>query len=94
MVKSQNTDAGSSLRGLRRREARLVAKGLVWQRKKEKGSLRVFFVVVVVFLRVLFFFFLFRAAPIAHGGSQARGRTGAEVASLHRSYSNARSLTH
>ena len=29
------------------------------------------------------FFFLFRAAPVAYGGSQARGRTGAATAGLH-----------
>ena len=41
-----------------------------------------------------FFFFvfcLFRAAPAAHGGSQARGLIGAVDASLHQSHSNARS---
>ena len=44
-------------------------------------------------LRCLFFFFqlkkiffcLFRDAPVAYGGSQARGRTWAEAASLHHS---------
>ena len=39
----------------------------------------------------LFFFFLFSATPMAHGGSQARGRIGAVAASLHHSLSNARS---
>ena len=41
-----------------------------------------------------FFFFvfvclfgLFRAAPTAYGGSQARGRIGAEAAGLHHSHS-------
>ena len=53
-----------------------------------------------------FFFCLFRAAPAAYGGSQARGRIGATAASLHHSWiwtasatytaaqGNARSLTH
>ena len=39
----------------------------------------------------LFFFiivFIFRAAPSAYGGSQARGPIGAAVASLHPTYSN------
>ena len=42
-----------------------------------------------------FGFLLFRAAPSAYGGSQARGpnRTVAPVAGLHRSHSNAGSLT-
>ena len=33
-------------------------------------------------------FFLFRAAPVAHGGSQARGWIGAAAACLHHSHSN------
>ena len=42
---------------------------------------------------VVFFFFLsfFRAAPVAYGGSQARGPIGATAAGLHHSHSNARS---
>ena len=40
----------------------------------------------------LFFFFnLFKAAPTAYGGSQARGWIRAEAAGLHHSHSNARS---
>jgi len=39
----------------------------------------------------LFFFGLFRAAPAAYGGSQARGLIGAVAASPHHSHSNARS---
>ena len=36
-----------------------------------------------------FFFFVFsRAAPVAHGGSKARGLIGAVAASLHQSHSN------
>ena len=35
-------------------------------------------------------FFLFRAAPAAHGGSQARGRIEATAASLHHTHSKAR----
>ena len=43
-----------------------------------------------------FFFFLlfFRAVPVAHGGSQARGPIGATAASLHHSHSNAGSEPH
>ena len=38
---------------------------------------------------ILFFFFLFfRAIPMAHRGSQARGSVGAIAASLHHSHSN------
>jgi len=35
-----------------------------------------------------FFFLLFRAAPVAYGGSQARSQIGAAAASLHLSHSN------
>ena len=37
------------------------------------------------------FFCLFRAAPTAYGGSQARGQIGAVASVLHYSHSNARS---
>ena len=51
------------------------------------------------FLSFFFFFFfflcvcvcLFRAAPTAYGGSQARGRIGAVAAGLHHSHSNTKS---
>ena len=36
-----------------------------------------------------FFFFLFRAAPTAHGSSQAGSQIGAAAAGLHHSHSNA-----
>ena len=39
------------------------------------------------------FFVLFRAAPVAHGGSQAKGRKRAAAVGLHHSHSNAGSLT-
>ena len=48
-------------------------------------------------LPVLFFFFFFvfsRAAPVAYGGSQARGLTGAIAASLRHSHSHAGSKPH
>ena len=38
-----------------------------------------------------FFFCLFRAAPAAHGGSQAKGQIGAVASDLHHSHSNASS---
>ena len=37
----------------------------------------------------LFLFWLFRAAPAAYEGSQARGQIGAVATGLHRSHSNA-----
>ena len=40
----------------------------------------------------LFFFCLFRAAPTAHGNSQAGGQMGAVAAGLRHSYSNAGSF--
>ena len=39
-------------------------------------------------------FSLFRAIPVAYGSSQTRGQTGAVVASLHHSHSNAGSEMH
>ena len=42
----------------------------------------------------VFFFLLFRAAPEAYGGSQARGLLGAVAAGLHHSHSNAGSEPH
>ena len=47
----------------------------------------------VVFV-CLFVCLLFRAAPEAYGGSQARGLIGAMAAGLHHSHSNARSEPH
>ena len=45
----------------------------------------------LLFIYLLIVFFLFRAAPMAYGGSQARGLMGATAASLRHSHSNARS---
>ena len=44
----------------------------------------------IFFFLSFWFFFLFRAAPAAYGGSQARGQIRTVVAGLHRSHSNAR----
>ena len=41
-----------------------------------------------------FMFCLFRATPVAYGGSQARGRIGAVAACLHHSHSNTGSEPH
>ena len=43
---------------------------------------------------IFIYFCLFRAAPMAYGGSQARGLIGAVEASLHHSHSNAGSTVH
>ena len=40
------------------------------------------------------FFFLFRAIPLAYGGSQARGQIGAIASVLCHSHSNTRSELH
>ena len=51
----------------------------------------------VFFFFVFFFFFwsfFFRVAPMAYGGSQARGAIRAVAASLHQSYSNVGSKPH
>ena len=44
-----------------------------------------------IFIFILFYFLLFRAAPVANGGSQARGPLGAIAAGLRHSHSYARS---
>ena len=41
-----------------------------------------------------FFFVFFRPAPVAYGGSWARGQIGAVAASLHHSHSNVASELH
>ena len=41
-----------------------------------------------------FFFLLFRAIPVAYGGSQARGLIGAVAAGLHYGHSNGGSEPH
>ena len=43
---------------------------------------------LVVFFFFFFFLLLFRAAPLAYGGSQARGLIRAAAACLHHSHSN------
>ena len=45
-------------------------------------------------LILIFFFFLFRAAPAAHGGFQARGLIRAVATGLCQSHNNARSKPH
>ena len=47
-----------------------------------------------LFIYLFIYLLLFRAAPAADGGSQARGRIRAIAASLHHSHSNARSKPH
>ena len=43
---------------------------------------------------MFFVFCLFRAAPVAYGGSQARGQIGAVAAGLHHSHSDTGSKPH
>ena len=62
----------------------------------------IFFKGLVIFLSLslsfffffFFFFLLYRAIPMAQGGSQARGLIGATATGLHYSHSNARSEPH
>ena len=56
-----------------------------WLLPDDQQALKLF-----LFLLVFFFFLLCRAAPLAYGGSQARGRIRATAASLHQSHGNAR----
>ena len=46
------------------------------------------------FILFFFLFCLFKATPMAYGGSQARGPVGAAAAGLHQSHSNAGSELH
>ena len=48
----------------------------------------------VIEAAIFFRFYLFRAAPVAYGDFQARGRIRAAAANLQHSHSNAGSLTH
>ena len=47
-----------------------------------------------LFIYLFLSFCLLRAAPVAYGGSQARGLIGAVATSLHQSHSNAESEPH
>uniref|UniRef100_A0A8D1ZL36 Uncharacterized protein n=1 Tax=Sus scrofa TaxID=9823 RepID=A0A8D1ZL36_PIG len=42
-----------------------------------------------IYLFIYFYFLLFKATPVAYGGSQAKGQIRATAAGLHHSYSNA-----
>ena len=46
---------------------------------------------LILFYFILFIYSLFRAAPEAHGGSQASGQIGDVAAGLHYIHNNARS---
>ena len=64
----------------------------------EKISLSFFsflFYIFIIYLFIYFCLFAFsRAALVAYGGAQARGRIGAVAAGLHQSHSNAGSEPH
>ena len=45
----------------------------------------------ISFLHSIFFFLLFKAVPVAYGGSQARGLIGTAATGLHHRHSNTRS---
>ena len=60
-------------------------------RERERGkSLQSFVLSVCLFVCLFCLFAISWAAPMAYGGSQARGLIGAVAASLHHSHSNAR----
>ena len=63
----------------------------------ELTDIKIFLYEVILLILFLFLFCLFvfsRAAPAAHGGSQARGLIRAVAAGLHHSQSNTRSKPH
>ena len=62
------------------------------QIKRKDNWIEIFLVTLQFFL--VLFFCLFRAAPVAHGGSQARGQIGAVATGLHHSHSNTRAKPH
>ena len=93
-------------------ETKLNRKMTKWLRKRAKKSQERYkisqdYQMQVSFFFLFFFFCFFRAAPVAYGNSQARGRIRGTAAGLHHSkaspglicnqhhsYSNAGSLTH
>ena len=69
--------------------------GLWFRWGHEGGALSKELVSFYLFIYLfIYLFLLFRAAPMAYGGFQARGQIRATAASLHHSHSNAGSLTH
>ena len=61
---------------------------------RDRNYIVIFFFFVDTFVLTYFlsfFLWLFRAEPMAHGGSQARGRIGATAAGRSYSHSNMRS---
>ena len=56
--------------------------------------MKAYIFIYTVFFDFFFFVFLFRALPVAYGGSQARGPIGAVAISLRHSHSNAGSELH
>ena len=63
--------------------------GLAWKKWQGRPGRPLFR--HILFLYILFIYFVFRAAPAAYGGSQARGPIGAVATSLHHSHNSARS---
>ena len=57
------------------------------------GGGRVVSVCFLFLFFLSFFFFFFRAAPVAYGGSQARGQIGTAAGSLYHSHSHSHSHT-
>ena len=68
-------------------QVELIGQGAEWIQGDQE-------VVAVGFLKFLYLFSLFRATPVAYGGSQARGPVGATAAGLHHSHSNTGSKLH
>ena len=58
---------------------------------KQRSWIEIYSNIISGFLFVCLFVWLFRAVPIAYGGSQARGPIGAAAAGLHHSHSSTRS---
>ena len=59
----------------------------IWRFHKHQ---KLYFIYFILF----YFIWLFRATPLAHGSSQARGQIGAIAAGLYHSHSNSRSMPH
>ena len=67
-----------------------ICHGVAKKRKKGEGEIIILKQALFIYLSIQ----LFRAAPVAHGSSQARGQIRAAAASLYHSHSNARSELH
>ena len=66
---------------------------VIYNKTKNKIWKKTYIIIIIITIIILSFVF-FRAAPVAYGGSQARGRIRAVTVSLRQSHSNAKTEPH